>query len=291
MELAIRMKSLRTLKGLTQKELADFLGVGQTTIANYERGIRIPDAEKLPKIASLFGVTVDYLLDIEGNIVKQNKADKMIESDVLKDAYKTFLSHLIEGDKTEAESYINTLYNRGVDITVLYFDILGKALTEVGNYWEKGTIDVWREHYISEVVMDIMRTLKVNERKKRLYPRSVLAFTPGPEQHNIGIKMIADLLELDGFEVFYLGSNVPVKSVILATKEKKPDVIALSVTMPYHIESAKNNIEALRSYFGKHTPRIIIGGNAFMNCSDDICGLTGADYYSCSYEQLVYAIK
>lgn len=290
MELAIRMKSLRTLKGLTQKELANLLGVGQTTIANYERGIRVPDAEKLPKIASLFGVTVDYLLDIEGKSTNQNKSVTMIESDIIEDAYKTFLSLLIDGDKTEAESYINALYNRGIDITVLYFDILGKALTQVGNYWDKGTIDVWREHYISEIVMDIMRTLKVKERKKRFYSRSVLALTPGAEQHNIAIKMIADLLELDGFEVFYLGSNVPVKSIILATEEKKPDIIALSVTMSYHIESAKNTIEALRSHFGKLTPRIIIGGNAFKNCSD-VCGLTGADDYAASYEELMNAIQ
>lgn len=290
MELSIRIKSLRKLKGYTQKEFANVLGVGQTTIANYERGIRIPDAEKLPKIANLFGVTVDYLLGRESNTLDQQKSTNAVDLDNIDQAYKVFLDHLIVGDKLEAESYINTLYNRGVNINILYLDVLGRALIEVGEYWDKGAIDVWKEHYISEIIIDIMRVLKVNERKKNYHPHSILALTPGPEQHNIGIKMISDLLELDGYEVFYLGSNLPVQSVIQATKSKKPDVITLSVSMPYHIESAKNTIEALKSYFGKNTPKIIIGGSAFKNCSN-VCAITGADYYALSYEDVIRAIN
>lgn len=57
-----RLKELRKEKDLYQKELADKLNIGRTTIANYEQGKRFPDKDTLNKIADYFNVSVDYLL-------------------------------------------------------------------------------------------------------------------------------------------------------------------------------------------------------------------------------------
>lgn len=291
MELSMRIKSLRKIKGYTQKEFANLLGVGQTTVANYESGIRIPDTEKLARIASLFEVTVDYLLGIDEEPFSKKVVNiENIDSKSLDEVCTTFIDLLIKGEPIKASKLINNLHEAGVTIKTLYFEVLGRTLREVGTLWEKGCIDVWKEHYISEIVMDIMRELKVRERKDRNKSYSLLAMTAGPELHNIGIKMITDLLELDGWYVTYLGSNVPVQSAINAIEYKIPDIIVLSVTMPYHIEAAKNTISALKSHFGSKSPKIIVGGGAFLNCRD-VCKETGADYYGVALEDVVRAIE
>lgn len=61
-----KLKALRREKNITQKELADVLGVTATNVSRYEKGIITPPSDKLKKIADYFGVTVDVLLDIEG---------------------------------------------------------------------------------------------------------------------------------------------------------------------------------------------------------------------------------
>ncbi len=53
------LHDLRTQHGLTQKELAEQLGVSYSTISMYERGHRQPDLEMLAKLAAFFGVSVD----------------------------------------------------------------------------------------------------------------------------------------------------------------------------------------------------------------------------------------
>ena len=58
--IALRIKKLRLSKGYTQKKLAELLGVKQTTIANYENSIRLPDAQMLVSIADLFQVSLDF---------------------------------------------------------------------------------------------------------------------------------------------------------------------------------------------------------------------------------------
>lgn len=57
-----RLKQLRKKKGITQEELGKILGVGKSTICQYERGTRKPDIEMLKRIAQFFGVSIDYLL-------------------------------------------------------------------------------------------------------------------------------------------------------------------------------------------------------------------------------------
>jgi phage repressor protein C with HTH and peptisase S24 domain len=56
-----QIKLFRTSIGLTQKELAEKLGMGHTTIANYEKGFRSPKKDTLFDLADVFGVSIDDL--------------------------------------------------------------------------------------------------------------------------------------------------------------------------------------------------------------------------------------
>ena len=60
----IRLKSLRSSKGITQAELAKQLDVTQQAVGRWEKSITTPDYLTLSKIASYFNVTTDYLLGL-----------------------------------------------------------------------------------------------------------------------------------------------------------------------------------------------------------------------------------
>ncbi len=57
-----RLKELRTQHGMSQKNLANLIGLSDKTISAYESGRNDPDLETLKKIAKIFGVSVDYIL-------------------------------------------------------------------------------------------------------------------------------------------------------------------------------------------------------------------------------------
>jgi len=267
------LKKLRNKFGYTQKELSNILGIKQTTISNYEKGLRFPDADKLKQISDLFNVSIDYLLNGEDKkIINKNNYS------INKEEYKEFLQYLLNGYKNKARDLILNMYNNGIDIEWIYFNILEVALKEVGVLWEVGEIDVWNEHYISESILDIMRELKSFQKNNENKESSIICLTAGSEQHNIGIKMIADLLEVSGIKVIYLGSNLPTLSIINAIKSENPKYIAISVTISSNIESAKNVIKAIRTSFKNKAPLIIVGGMAFTNIND-VCKETDADFY------------
>ena len=59
-----RLKELRIEKQLSQKEVGDLTGVGQSSISAWERGEREPLAHQLIVLAAFFNCSVDYLLGI-----------------------------------------------------------------------------------------------------------------------------------------------------------------------------------------------------------------------------------
>ena len=61
----IELRKKRIDKGLTQKQIADSLGVEPNTVSQWESGAREPRIYLLQKLAGLLGCTVDELLGIE----------------------------------------------------------------------------------------------------------------------------------------------------------------------------------------------------------------------------------
>ena len=57
-----RLYELRKQRGLTQNDLADYVGVNKQTISQYERGVRRPDYETLERLCDYFNVSTDYML-------------------------------------------------------------------------------------------------------------------------------------------------------------------------------------------------------------------------------------
>lgn len=66
MEFGENLKNLREMKGLSQAELADDLGVTRALIAQYETGAKAPNVNLAAKIAKALGVTIDAMMQKKG---------------------------------------------------------------------------------------------------------------------------------------------------------------------------------------------------------------------------------
>ncbi len=96
-EFSLRIKEQRKKHGLTQKDAAKALGIGQTTIANYENGTRVPDLMKVGEIADLYKVSVDYLLGRDDQEVKS--VDEKKKDEIPDYSYREYMQSLLDGNK------------------------------------------------------------------------------------------------------------------------------------------------------------------------------------------------
>lgn len=89
------LRKLRKEKGLSQQELSELLGVNQTAISQWERGITTPSSRMLLQLSQLFGVTPNQILNYDGVVYTDPEIAEAIQeslptqisglSDILKD--------------------------------------------------------------------------------------------------------------------------------------------------------------------------------------------------------------
>ena len=72
------LRELLEENDLTQKDLANDLNLGATTIGNYVRGVREPDFATLKAVATYFHVSTDYLLDFHTSASRGHGEDELL---------------------------------------------------------------------------------------------------------------------------------------------------------------------------------------------------------------------
>lgn len=67
------ISTLRKERGMTQKEVADLLGVTDKAVSKWERDVAFPDTATIPKLAEIFEVSVEELMNVKASRVSENK--------------------------------------------------------------------------------------------------------------------------------------------------------------------------------------------------------------------------
>jgi MerR family transcriptional regulator, light-induced transcriptional regulator len=257
-DFAERLRILRTKKGWRQRDLAARLGVAQTTIANYEQGTRFPDEAVLRAVADLFEASLDYLLgrsDVAEPASRQR--EPLPIRPALPESAGRYLDLVLAGRGDEAVAYALSAAGTG-DPREVYLGILAPALEEIGSRWDAGAVDVAQEHYASGVTRSAMERLRAGFPQSRQSPR-VVCVAAGIDQHDTGLRMVADFFALEGWSVYYLGTAVPAASVVDAVARVGADLLAVSVTQAAFVDAAAAVVSAVRS---RTRARVLAGGKA-----------------------------
>ena len=151
--------------------------------------------------------------------------------------------------------------NAGLPLGDICVDIIAEAMRRVGDLWHGHRISVDMEHYCTSVTQMALSQLYPLIFGQKRRGKRVLVACVGSELHEIGARMVADLFEYHGWDSIYLGAAVPVEAIKLAVGEHRPDLVALSVTMPQHLPHCREAVKQLR----EQDPgiKIAVGGNAF----------------------------
>ncbi|MFP4042498.1 MAG: B12-binding domain-containing protein [Bacteroidales bacterium] len=200
---------------------------------------------------------------------------------------KEYNEALIQGRKSQASNLILSAVEKGVPIEDIYLDVFQKSQLETGRLWLMNKISVAKEHYVSAATQMIMSQLYPyifsTERKGYTF----IGACVGSELHEIGLRMVSDFFEMDGWDTYYLGANTPVATLISAIKEYDADILGLSIAMPYHQSLVKRSIEEVRKEITEQRIKILVGGNGISN-KKDIWKKLGADGCAPDAKKAIY---
>lgn len=192
-----------------------------------------------------------------------------------------FLALILEGDRRQAQSYLReALEQCGVEL--VYEAIVQPALAKVGALWVENRIGIADEHLATATAESAVAALYPFFPWPRRGPKAVIACAQG-ERHQLGARMVADLLALDGWDDRFLGADVPAEELARKVRELEPKMVALSVTVPHHIAAARSTIELVRVHYP--SVKILVGGRATTEPA--AAQSFGADAFASSGSQAV----
>jgi methanogenic corrinoid protein MtbC1 len=179
-----------------------------------------------------------------------------------------YLENLLLGNRKKCSLVVHEFLSQNPSLIDLYEKVIKISLYEVGILWETNKISVATEHLATAITEGILNELfeKITPYKK--YNNKVVVACVENEKHQVGIKMVADVFEMHGWESFFLGAGIPLHELEKYIKEVKPDVLAISLSVYFNYSNLLKMLELFRKEFPDLT--IILGGQAFSNYNFDL---------------------
>jgi methanogenic corrinoid protein MtbC1 len=186
-----------------------------------------------------------------------------------------YIAGLVAGDRRRAMAVVEAGRAAGLGLRDIYLSVLQPALREVGRLWETGAMTVAQEHLATAITQTIMSRLAGEHFRDNDGGPMLIAACVDSERHAVGLRMICDLLELEGWNPVYLGASVPTPDLVRMVGERRPRAVALSVSLPPHLLPTQAAIGAVRA-LGAPQPIVVLGGRAVHDAA--LAQRLGADF-------------
>ncbi|MDI1428540.1 cobalamin B12-binding domain-containing protein [Polyangium sorediatum] len=204
----------------------------------------------------------------------------------LDDLCARFVKAQLAGDRREAlRLVLEEGVGRGAPTAELSLRVLEAAQREIGLLWQDNRISVADEHLATAIAQVVLTHLyRLSPASPLISKRVVFGCVEG-EHHDFPARLAADALDLAGYDVRFLGADVPTESLVSMLHRERPDLVALSVTMSFNLRSLRMTVARLRSAFGDALP-ILVGGAACSTLADP-AGDLGADAFARDARELI----
>jgi methanogenic corrinoid protein MtbC1 len=174
-----------------------------------------------------------------------------------------FLAALVAGARREALDVVveEALWD-DVPVRSLYLDVVQSSLYEIGRLWQRKRISVAQGHAAAEIVRVALAQLRPHLPSVPSNGRHVVVACVEGELHDLGARITADFLEAAGFEVQFLGANVPTAALVELVRRRPPDLLALSVSATSNLAALRHAVAAVRGASAQ-VP-LAVGGQVFL---------------------------
>ncbi|MFW6286362.1 MAG: cobalamin B12-binding domain-containing protein [Candidatus Sumerlaeota bacterium] len=188
--------------------------------------------------------------------------------DKIEKFYPEYLEALLNGDRRHCASIVDELIAARVDIRGVYTRLFKGTLYEVGSMWEHNQISVAVEHVATGITESLMvKFYPQIFQAEQQYGKAVIACVAS-EYHQLGAKMVADIMELRGWQTLFLGANTPADDLLQLVNKEGPQIIGLSLSIYFNLPQ----LEQLLTELSESAPHshILVGGQAFCHGGVDI---------------------
>ncbi len=183
---------------------------------------------------------------------------------------------LLAGDRAGALGVLEGALAAGAEPVDVYVDVVGPAMSAVGEGWAEGRVDVSVEHRAAVIMSQVLAVLAARFARRGVSRGAVVIGAAPGEQHSLPVRLVAEVVRLAGFEVHDLGADVPAASFAHAVRETGRLVaVGISLTVADNLDGARAAVQAVQAV---GVAPVFVGGAAVADA--DAARALGADHWA-----------
>lgn len=179
---------------------------------------------------------------------------------------------ILQGNRNQALASVVEAMDAGATLPEACVQIVQPALYEVGNLWQKNRITVAQEHLASAISQNVLVGAYLKASFLAPTGKSAVFACVEGNHHGLGLRMLSDAFETRGWDAAFLGTDVPTLALIKDIDARRPQLLALSVSLPQHLALVRQTVDILRAELGAACPPS--GWADWPRCRHLTCGVT-----------------
>lgn len=233
------------------------------------------DIEKLSLLKELtesgynIGNIAGYSIESLYKLVEKNFPSKDYNNVSLETDPKIHLNKCLEAiTQFHSKELENVVMNASVALSKpdLFEKVIIPLAYEVGDRWKSGEMRIFQEHMFSNVIKSYL--LGVIDSNNSPSGHNLVITTPQGQVHEIGALLAGSYAAIEGWNVSYLGPNLPTEEIIAAAIKLRSKVIALSIIYPPDHFELKQELRKYRELLPKDMFLIVGGKGAEIHLED-----------------------
>ncbi len=144
------------------------------------------------------------------------------------------------------------------DVAQVYEEVIASAMYEVGRMWQENELSVAREHIATSATAYVMANV-YTRCSPAMHGRgnALVSGMPG-EMHQLGVQMVSDILDFDGWRTWSLGTDLLRQGILAAIEEHGATVVGLSATLLPSVKELRLLVGEIKEAFPE--TRVMVGG-------------------------------
>lgn len=184
-------------------------------------------------------------------------------ADILAGLQQRYCEAILAGSAEQAQKVIDQGLAAGIIPSKIYLEVLMPAQVEIGSRWHRGEVSIPQEHIATQITLREMARLRgMLKTRLKLGLKAVVTSVEG-DQHFIGAQAVADFLVVDGWEVDFLGANIPTDHLVPYAKARGANLVCISVSLSSLVPVAQDVVAQLKKL--PEPPKVLLGGAAFIH--------------------------
>ncbi|HWR17865.1 MAG TPA: cobalamin-dependent protein [Terriglobales bacterium] len=189
-----------------------------------------------------------------------------------------YLQALLSVDRNDARKLIRGAIAAGTRVSEIFRYVFEPVQREVGRLWQMNQISVAQEHYCTATTEMLIGEISRDRDEIDRGPHFFLGTCVAGAHHTVGIRMLSELMESNGWKVYFTGANTPSSNLVELTSRFNIDVLGISAATCMELAVCRKLIASVKLKNKKKT-RIMVGGRIF-NEFPNLWSKVGADSWS-----------